>query len=200
MLPARQHPSQGSSGKTPGWSEQSAAFSPPRARFWPDGVQGYSMFVRHRAGLIGRTAFTRFLALILLLLARPAFAQPDAAAEPGAACDASNLLRGKAPVDQQNVTGELPRITDGTIDAEGAEWDAPTAVTIMGSGSVTFDLGSVRQVGAVLIQADANDIYVVTGSLDGTPGSFKSITELRNVREAGHGLRERTAVFAPVSV
>ena len=158
------------------------------------------MFARHRLALFARSAFTRFLILILLLLATPAFAQSDAAVEPGGACDTSNLLRGKAPVDQQNVTGELPRITDGSIDAEGAEWDAPTAVTMMGSGSVTFDLGSVRQLGAVLIQADANDIYVVTGSLDGRPGSFKLITELRNVREAGHGLRERTAVFAPLSV
>src|SRR6187455_425497 len=117
------------------------------------------MFDCEGAGRRASKAFRFFcglglVGLSIVLNAAPAAAQPDAGSEP-AACDTRDLLAGKAPFDQQNLTGELPRITDGTIDADGADWDAPTAVTMMGSGSVTYDLGAPTLVSSLFIQADA---------------------------------------------
>jgi hypothetical protein len=73
-------------------------------------------------------------------------------------------------------------------------------VTFAGSGALTFDLGEARSLSAIFIQADANDVYRLTGSLDGTPGSFRAIGELAAVSERGHGLRTRTLQFAPVTL
>ena len=146
-----------------------------------------------------RTAFRVFLGLCLLLFAAPAAAQPDAGTAPSA-CDTRNLLSGKLPVDQQNLTGEPLHLTDGTVDAEGAEWDAPTTVTMSGSGSVTYDLGAPTPVSSLFIQADGNDVYRVSGSLERAPESFRALAELPNVRDRGHGLRSRTVAFVPVTV
>jgi len=164
------------------------------------------MFARNRARRPGCKVFQAFLPLLLLLgvtsaAAQPAAAQPAAAeSPPSATCDDKNLLAGRTPSDQQNLTGELARITDGTVDSDGAEWDAPTAVTMLGSGFVTYDLGAPTELRAVYLQGDANDVYRVSGSLDGTQGSFKSLAQLANVRDQGHGLRQRTTVFQPATV
>src|SRR5689334_8640978 len=85
-------------------------------------------------------------------------------------CDTRNLLSGKAPVESQNINGDLGRVTDGAASHEGAAWDAPTAITFMGAGSLTYDLGEPQSVGAAYLQADANDTYRLSGSLDGSPG------------------------------
>ena len=160
------------------------------------------MFAQNRAHRPGCKVFQAFLALFVCLIATSAAAQraaaPSAAeSAPSTACDDRDLLAGKTPSDQQNLTGEVSLMTDATVDADGADWDAPSAVTMMGSGFATYDLGAPTELRALYIQADANDVYRVSGSLDGTPGSFKVIAQLENVRDRGHGLRQRTATFQP---
>jgi spermidine synthase len=115
-------------------------------------------------------------------------------------CDASDRIAGDMPSEQENATGPLERVTDSEVGAEGAEWDAPSAVTFMGSGSLTYDLGQPETLRALYLQGDGNDTYRVSGSLDGRPGSFRPIGEVPNVFSRGHGLRFRTLEFNPVNV
>lgn len=158
------------------------------------------MFAR-RGGMFGvHRRLQAMLALLLTLVALSASGAPAPVPATPAPCDDRNVLGRLRPSEQQNVGGELGRVTDEELDAEGATWDAATAVTFVGSGSITFDLGGARSLSAVFIQADANDVYRLTGSLDGTPGSFKPLGELAAVSERGHGLRARTLQFAPVTL
>jgi hypothetical protein len=141
-----------------------------------------------------RLACASFLSCVLLVTGR-ASAEPAAAS----ACDAKNLLAGKAPIETDNITGDTARVTDSAIGHDGAAWDAPPAVTFTGAGSLTYDLGAVRSLSAAFIQADGNDTYRLSGSVDGTPGSYQLLGEFANVRRLGHGLRGRTLRFAPAS-
>ncbi|HTQ02694.1 MAG TPA: fused MFS/spermidine synthase [Polyangiaceae bacterium] len=131
-----------------------------------------------------------------LLFAGAAFAQP-ASTPP---CDATDLLAGRAPAETDNITGSTAHVTDGAIGHDGAPWDSAEAVTFTGAGSLTYDLGAPRSLSAAYIQADGNDTYRLSGSLDGTPGSYRPLGEFENVRRLGHGLRGRTLRFAPASV
>ncbi len=129
-----------------------------------------------------------------------ALAKP-AAKSAMATCGADNLLAGRRPTASNDVRGELGLVTDGAVGPEGAEWDAPVAVTwdTLG-GSLTYDLGAAHQVAAVFVQADANDTYRLTGSLEGTPGTFKPLAEVANVLDHGHGLRTRSLEIPPTTV
>jgi spermidine synthase len=138
--------------------------------------------------------------ILALLLAGLMLVWPGRADAQSAGCDSSNLLAGKAPVERVNITGDVTRVTDGAVGHEGAAWDAPPAITFTGAGSLTYDLGSARGVSAAFLQADANDTYRIEGSADGTPGSYVLLAEIENVRQRGHGLRARTARFAPKNV
>jgi hypothetical protein len=114
-----------------------------------------------------------------------------------APCGTENLLAGKKPSASQAIKGDIGQVTDGTVSPEGAQWDSSTTVTLEGTtSSITYDLGEVREISAIVAQADANDTYKVMGSVDGSPASFKLITELANVVNTGHGLRTR-AVQVP---
>lgn len=116
-------------------------------------------------------------------------------------CDAEDLLAGKKPSSSQDVQGDVTLITDGAIGSEGTAWDAPVGVTVStGAGFVTYDLGQPRSVSALLLQADANDTYQISGSSDGTPASFKLLTEIQNVVDRGHGLRTRAVEVPPATV
>lgn len=139
--------------------------------------------------LLGRV----FALLTLALLGHVSTARAD---EPRR-CDSTNLLSGKAPVEQPGVAGELSRVTDGVVAPEGAAWDAAAAVTFRAGGSVVYDLGTSVTLSAVFLQADANDTYELSGSADGAPGSYKKLAELDNVVARGHGLRGRVARFEP---
>ncbi len=134
--------------------------------------------------------------LVSALCARQASAEPAAPAT----CDPSNLLAGKAPVERVNIGSDPALVTNGVIGHEGADWDVPPALTFMGAGSLTYDLGTPRSVSAAFLQADANDTYRLEGSLDGTPGSYQVLTEFENARSRGDGLRERTVRFAPTTL
>jgi spermidine synthase len=129
-------------------------------------------------------------------------AAPAVAAEPPAApCGTENLIAGKLPWQEQVSRGNLPLVTDGAVGPEGALWNVPLAITLEnGFGSLTYDLGAPLSIGALYLQADANDTYKITGSLDGAPGSFKILTEIANVVDRGPGLRARFRVILPALV
>ncbi len=118
-----------------------------------------------------------------------------------AACGSENLLAGKKPHQSWDLKGNVALMTDGAIGAEGTQWDAPVVVTFDApTAAVTYDLGEARAVSAIVVQADANDVYKISGSADGAPASFKPITELANVVSQGHGLRTRAVQFPPTTV
>ena len=107
-------------------------------------------------------------------------------------CGTENLLAGRMPSSQQAMSRDLRLVTDGQVAPEGAQWDAPPAVLFdLAAGSLTYDLGRPVPVSAFAVQADANDIYKIWGSLDGTPGTFKFLADVDNVVASGHGLRTR---------
>jgi hypothetical protein len=67
-------------------------------------------------------------------------------------------------------------------------------------GYVTFDLGEPREISALYLQGDANDVYRASGSLDGSPGTFRPLAEFPSAIAKGHGLRDRTLVVSPTKV
>jgi len=142
-----------------------------------------------------RTLSASLLAAAATLAALPSIA----AAAP--ACGTENLLAGKKPSASQGVKGDLGQVTDGIAAPEGTQWDAPVTVTLEGpTSSITYDLGEVRSVSGIVMQADANDTYKVMGSVDGSPTSFKLLVELPNVVNTGHGLRTRSNEIPPTEV
>jgi spermidine synthase len=117
------------------------------------------------------------------------------------ACDATNLLAGKMPSALAEVSGEAALVTDGTVAPEGDVWDAPTALKLTSpQAAITYDLGGPHRVGAIYLQADANDTYQVAGSLDGQPGTYKTLVAIANVVDHGPGLRGRAVHIEPASV
>lgn len=123
----------------------------------------------------------------------------DSAALPGgdAPCPSTSLLTGLRPIASDEIEGDPRRLTDGQVAPEGGLWNSSLAVR-MGSGAtgVTFDLGADRLLRSLLVQADANDTYLVEGSLDGV--GFAPLGEVP--RLAGqHGLRSRALRVAPVT-
>ncbi len=114
-----------------------------------------------------------------------ALREPD----PAAGCPAVSLLAGLLPKFAQQVSGNASRLTDGLIAPEGGLWNSALAVQLAPQATViTFDLGAARAVRSMLIQADANDTYLVEGSLDGE--QFSRLGEVP--RLAGQdGLRSR---------
>jgi len=124
---------------------------------------------------------------------------PARAAPP--TCGTEDLLAGKLPAEQHDLLGNPALVTDGAVVQDGATWDGPAAVKLEGgSASITYDLGKPTAVSAIHLQADANDSYRISGSLDGRPGTFKLLVEAANVVERGHGMRSRSLKFAPVTV
>jgi spermidine synthase len=131
----------------------------------------------------------------------PSLASPSATppADPGP-CGTEDRIGGDLPSQRENVVGDVALVTDSQVGPEGAEWDSPVAVTITGSGSITYDFGQPEVIRAIFLQADANDTYRVSGSLDGQPGTFRPIADLPNAFSSGHGLRSRAIEFSPTSV
>jgi spermidine synthase len=130
-------------------------------------------------------------------------ARPAHAAKPSEppACGVENLLAGKLPAQQQDVQGDAALVTDGAGPADGALWDGPAAVQLTtGAATLTYDLGEPRAISAFFLQADANDVYRIAGSMDGAPGSFRPLAEIGSVVERGPGLRVRAIEIAPATV
>jgi hypothetical protein len=146
-------------------------------------------------GFLGRFLRAFALAALVALPAGQALAEENASPS----CGTENLIAGKTPWAWQDIARNLRLVTDGQGAPEGAQWDAAPAVTFeTGAGSLTYDLGRPMPVSAFVVQADANDTYKIWGSLDGTPGSFKLLTEVDNVvGTMGHGLRTRPVTISP---
>jgi len=84
-----------------------------------------------------------------------------------AQAESGNLLAGKSPSRIQGVT-HAGRLTDGMVSHEGDEWLTDlTARFTSGTSAVEYDLGQAQTVRCVLVQADANEVGVLSGSLDG---------------------------------
>ncbi len=112
-------------------------------------------------------------------------AVPDEPTAP--TCPTGNLLRGRPRTANDAVGGA--RANDGAIVSEGADWNGPRAARIeSGAGNISFDLGAPVHVGQVWVQADANDVYVVQGSLDGQQWFEVGAIPIVD----GHGLRARS--------
>ena len=152
-----------------------------------------------------RTRPHRTLVCAAAFLVAPAYAAaaPVAAKKASSApeCGTANLLAGKKPQQANEMNGDFALVTDGAAADEGAQWDAPVTVTFTStSASLIYDLGEARSISALFLQADANDTYKISGSADGTPGSFRQLAEVPNVVDRGHGLRNRTLEIAPTTV
>jgi len=139
---------------------------------------------------------------VTLLAAALALAAVPSIAAAAAPCGTENLLAGKKPSASQGIKGDLGQLTDGTVGPEGTQWDAPVTVTLEnGNSSITYDLGEVRTISAIVMQADANDTYKVMGSVDGSPTGYKLLIEVPNVVNSnGHGLRTRANQIPPTEV
>ncbi|HVT07313.1 MAG TPA: SAM-dependent methyltransferase [Polyangia bacterium] len=136
----------------------------------------------------------------MLLSALATASSPAYAADAdAAACNSDDLLAGRAPVSQDRVTGNARLATDGNVVPEGALWDGPAMMQLESGGSVTWDLGRVRSIAAIVGQADANDTYVISASPDGKAGTFVNIAQLANVVDAGPGMRTRALRIAPTT-
>jgi len=145
--------------------------------------------------------FFAAICTLVALMAGSAAAQQTPPSPGGAECGPDNLLAGKAPAQSVGMEGNPALVTDGTIAQEGAQWDAPAAVTFENTNAtLTFDLGTARSVGAFFLQGDANDTYRVMGSVDGTEGSYRLLAEFDNVVGSGHGLRNRAVETTPSTV
>jgi hypothetical protein len=78
-----------------------------------------------------------------------------------------NLLVGRA----FNPSEAMPRavtITDGALASFGEVWNSGSAAILPSAAtSLITDLGAPQTIGAAFLQADANDHYTLSGSLDG---------------------------------
>jgi hypothetical protein len=107
-------------------------------------------------------------------------------------CPPGNVLAGRRPVASPGVRGNTALVTDGRVAEEGAPWNGPLAVVLEGlAASLTYDLGEAMAVRAIVVQADANDVYSVWGSLDGERFSILGWVEAAPAR----GLRTRTLLL-----
>src|SRR5438477_786534 len=139
-----------------------------------------------------------FLPLVLSLAA----AAPAAAQVSSAECNADNLLANRQPVGRQDVHGDGRLVTDGKAAPEGAQWDAPGTGMFLDTpaGSLTYDLGRVRSVSTLLLQADANHTYKIFGAIEDKPSAYKLLTEVDSAVNIGHGLRTRPVHIDPTAV
>ncbi len=78
----------------------------------------------------------------------------------------SNLLEGATLKSEDGVT-RAAVLHDGQLTFEGDNWDTQWTTLLRRDVTLEFDLGAPKQVGAVLLQADNNDTYVLSASLDG---------------------------------
>ena len=78
-----------------------------------------------------------------------------------------SLIAGKAPLRSEGVKN-VGRLTDGVYSNEGDEWLTDvTARFLSARAFVEYDLGGERPLRCALAQADNNDVYNLSGSLDG---------------------------------
>jgi hypothetical protein len=114
----------------------------------------------------------------------------------GETCPEGNLVPG-AVVTGDGVRGQVRALADQFLPDEGTAWDARSAVVLAGpSASVRVDFGTVRQLSYLVLQADADDSYIVEGSRDGA--TFFEVWVAGP--EPGAGLRFRGTTLDAVGV
>ena len=104
-----------------------------------------------------------------------------------AAAEPQNLLAGKKPIRSEGVKNNL-RLTDGLLSNEGDMWLTDVTSRFTSAHSVVeYDLGSPQALRCIMVQADNNDVYYLSGSLDG-----QNWAQLWRVgAEVGAGMRVR---------
>ena len=118
-----------------------------------------------------------FAALLLLASAFSTVAR----AEP------QSLIAGKLPIRSEGVKN-VSRLTDGVYGNEGDEWLTDVTSRFLSARSfVEYDLGAERPIRCALAQADNNDVYILSGSLDGE--SWQPLWRVGD--ETGAGMRLR---------
>jgi hypothetical protein len=99
-----------------------------------------------------------------------------------------SLLAGKRPYKLRGVTNPA-RLTDGILSNEGDEWLTDVTARFTSSTSfVEYDLGLEKQLRCLLVQADNNDVYFMSTSLDGR--EWRALWRVG--AETGAGMRART--------
>ncbi len=95
----------------------------------------------------------------------------------------------RRPAAAVGVRGEPAVVTDGKLAAEGAAPDEQAVLFDGVRSAVVVDLGAPVQVGALLVQAGAADVYFVESSTDGA--AWRVCWRVPSIPGAG-GLRTRT--------
>lgn len=98
---------------------------------------------------------------------------------------AENLLLNKTPISNQLVNAP-EKITDGNQAGEGAHWNAPEAATLAKQAVLIYDLGDLKHIDTLILQADNNDVYEISASED---NNQYRIVWRTSGQGAGNGLR-----------
>ncbi len=121
----------------------------------------------------------RALLVIFLMSAAPGLAQ--------------HVLSARLPVAAQGLV-EPARLTDGVVAHDGAVWDDPVASTFGPGAFVQWDLGEVRTLTGAALQADNNDLYIVSVSDDGV--AWREVWRAGAERAVGLRTRSTDALSA----
>ena len=104
-----------------------------------------------------------------------------------ARAEPESLIAGRLPSHSQGVKN-VGRLTDGVYGNEGDEWLTDVTARFSSARSfVEYDLGAERQIRCALVQADNNDVYILSASQDGE--NWQSLWRVG--AEAGAGMRLR---------
>ena len=104
-----------------------------------------------------------------------------------ARAEPQSLIAGKLPSRSHGVKN-VSRLTDGVYGNEGDEWLTDVTARFSSARSfVEYDLGAERELRCALVQADNNDVYILSASQDGE--TWKSLWRVG--AEAGAGMRLR---------
>jgi arabinofuranosyltransferase len=135
-----------------------------------------------------RPARRALLACALMLAAGLAGCSDRAAAQSRAG---GNLLAGRAPF--RSTHAHRPsRLTDGVRARNGSAWDYDLSTVVKEAGGVEWDLGAPERIGAISLQADNNDDYVLMGSLDGV--TWTDVWTAPRSPTAGQQVRESNQI------
>ncbi len=105
-----------------------------------------------------------------------------------AAADPQSLIAGQRPSRSDGVTN-TDRLTDSLLSNEGDSWLTDLTSRFSSATSfVEYDLGQVQPLRCVLVQADNNDVYFLSGSQDGR--NWQPLWRVG--AESGAGMRVRS--------
>ncbi len=115
------------------------------------------------------------------------------AVDDGGSATRPSLLKG-ARVQRADGAPTAAKLNDGIASTDGDVWDSPRAAILAANGAIEWDLGQVEPIAALRIQADNNDLYLISGSLDGS--TWFPIWSAANVELPGVQTRTSPALQA----